>query len=156
MLNRVRFSAAPWTVATRLLCPGGFSSQEYWGGMPFPPPGDLPHDSGMEPMSCVSCNGRQILYHLGNMISNRSLRPSAPLRLLGAQDSEVGPAPQLHEGRAEPPHRELRPLGSLPGLASTRQNGNSDGRLEAGEGRLVQRPASATARSSLVTASGAL
>ena len=25
----------------------GFSKQEYWGGLPFPPPGDLP-DPGIE------------------------------------------------------------------------------------------------------------
>ena len=34
----------------RLLCPLGFSRQEYWSGLPFPPPGDLP-DSGTEPRS---------------------------------------------------------------------------------------------------------
>ena len=28
----------------------GFSRQEYWSGMPFPPPGDLP-DPGIEPVS---------------------------------------------------------------------------------------------------------
>ena len=28
----------------------GFSRQEYWSGLPFPPPGDLP-DTGMEPAS---------------------------------------------------------------------------------------------------------
>ena len=28
----------------------GFFSQEYWGGLPFPPPGDLP-DPGIEPAS---------------------------------------------------------------------------------------------------------
>ena len=27
---------------TRLLCPWGFSRQDYWSGLPFPPPGDLP------------------------------------------------------------------------------------------------------------------
>ena len=31
----------------------GFPRQEYWSGLPFPPPGDLP-DSGMEPESLVS------------------------------------------------------------------------------------------------------
>ena len=30
----------PWP--TRLLCPWGFSRQEYWSGLPCPPPGDLP------------------------------------------------------------------------------------------------------------------
>ena len=37
----------------------GYSMQEYWSGLSFPPPGDLP-DPGIEP--CVSCMGRQILY----------------------------------------------------------------------------------------------
>ena len=31
---------------TRLLCPLGFSRQEYWSGLPFPLPGDLP-DPGL-------------------------------------------------------------------------------------------------------------
>ena len=33
---------------TRLLCPWGFSRQEYWSGWPCPPPGDLPNP-GTEP-----------------------------------------------------------------------------------------------------------
>ena len=38
----------------------GFSRQEYWSGVPCPPPGDLP-DPEMKPMSYVSCTGRQVL-----------------------------------------------------------------------------------------------
>ena len=34
----------------RVLCPWGFSRQEYWGELPCPPPGDLPN-SGIEPRS---------------------------------------------------------------------------------------------------------
>ena len=34
---------------TRRLCPWGFSRQEYWSGLPCPPPGNLP-DRGMEPV----------------------------------------------------------------------------------------------------------
>ena len=34
----------------RLLCPWGFSRQEYWRGLPFPSPGDLPNP-GIEPRS---------------------------------------------------------------------------------------------------------
>ena len=41
----------------------GFFRQEYWSGLPLPPPGALP-DPGVEPtVSCISCIGRQILYH---------------------------------------------------------------------------------------------
>ena len=35
---------------SRLLCPWGFSKQEYWSGLPCLPPGDLPH-RGTEPRS---------------------------------------------------------------------------------------------------------
>ena len=34
----------------RLLCPWGFSRQEYWSGLPCPPPRDL-HKPGIEPTS---------------------------------------------------------------------------------------------------------
>ena len=34
----------------RLLCPWGFSRQEYWSGLPCPPSGDLPNP-GIEPRS---------------------------------------------------------------------------------------------------------
>ena len=37
----------------RLLCPWGFSRQEYWSGLPYLPPGDLP-DPGIKPVSLIS------------------------------------------------------------------------------------------------------
>ena len=40
----------------------GFSRQEYWSGLPFPSPGNLP-DPGMEP-GLPHC--RQMLYHLSH------------------------------------------------------------------------------------------
>ena len=33
----------------------GFSQQEYWSGLPFPPLGDLPHPGKEPSVSCVSC-----------------------------------------------------------------------------------------------------
>ena len=42
-----------WTVVFRLLCPWGFSRQEYWSGLSCPPPGDLP-DPGIKPSSLMS------------------------------------------------------------------------------------------------------
>ena len=35
--------ATPWTVAGQAPLSVGFSQQEYWSGLPFPPPGDLPN-----------------------------------------------------------------------------------------------------------------
>ena len=33
----------PWTIAGRAPLSMGFSRQEYWSGLPFPPQGDLPN-----------------------------------------------------------------------------------------------------------------
>ena len=46
-------SAIPWTVARQAPLSMGFSRQEYWSGLPFPPPGNLP-DPGIEPRSLIS------------------------------------------------------------------------------------------------------
>ena len=36
-------SVTPWTVAHQAPLPMGFCRQEYWSGLPFPSPRDLPH-----------------------------------------------------------------------------------------------------------------
>ena len=41
---------SPWTVAHQASPSMGFYRQEYWNGLPFPSPGDLPHP-GIEPRS---------------------------------------------------------------------------------------------------------
>ena len=50
LLSRVQLFATPWTVAYRVPPSMGFSRQEYWSGLPFPSPGDLP-DPRIEPGS---------------------------------------------------------------------------------------------------------
>ena len=40
----------PWTVACQAPLSMGFPRQEYWNGLPFPSPGDLPNP-GIEPAS---------------------------------------------------------------------------------------------------------
>ena len=47
-LSRVQLFATPWTVAYKASPSMGFSRQEYWSGLPFPSPGDLPNP-GIEP-----------------------------------------------------------------------------------------------------------
>ena len=45
----IQLFVPPWTVACGLLSPwGGFSRQEYWSGLPCPPPGYL-SEPGIEP-----------------------------------------------------------------------------------------------------------
>ena len=43
----------PWTVACQTPLSMAFSRQEYWSGLPFPPPRDLP-DPGIKPASLAS------------------------------------------------------------------------------------------------------
>ena len=65
MLSRfslVRLFVTLWTVASQASLFLGFSSQEYWSGLPCPSPGHLPNP-GMEPASYVSCIDKQVLYH---------------------------------------------------------------------------------------------
>ena len=50
LLSCVRLFASPWTVAHQAPPSIGFSRQEYWRGLPFPSPGDLPNP-GIEPGS---------------------------------------------------------------------------------------------------------
>ena len=49
-LSRVRLFATPWTVVYQAPPSMGFSRQEYWSGLPFPSPGDLPNP-GIKPRS---------------------------------------------------------------------------------------------------------
>ena len=47
--SNVRLFVTPWTAAHQAPLSMWFSRQEYWSGLPFPSPGDLP-DPGIEPM----------------------------------------------------------------------------------------------------------
>ena len=49
----VRLFATPQTVAHQAPLSMGFSRQEYWSGLPCPPPGELPNP-GNEPVSLIS------------------------------------------------------------------------------------------------------
>ena len=48
--RRVHIFVPLWTVACQAPLSMGFSRQEYWSGLPCPPPGDLP-DPGIEHIS---------------------------------------------------------------------------------------------------------
>ena len=57
--------AAPWTIAWEAPLSMGFSRQECWSGLTFPPPGDLPHP-GIEPRSPTLQADSLPLSHLGS------------------------------------------------------------------------------------------
>ena len=50
LLSHVRLFVTPWTVACQAPLSMGFSRQEYWSGLPFSSPGELP-DPGIKPRS---------------------------------------------------------------------------------------------------------
>ena len=51
--SHVRFFVIPWTVAHQAPLSMGFSRQEYWSGLPCPPPG-APPEPGIKPRSLMS------------------------------------------------------------------------------------------------------
>ena len=53
VLSHIQLFERPWTVAHQAPLSMEFSRQEYWSGLPFPSPGDLP-DLGIEPPSTAS------------------------------------------------------------------------------------------------------
>ena len=65
-LSRVQLFATPWTIAYQAPQFKEFSRQEYWSGMPFLSPGDLPNP-GIEP-------GSPVLW--GDALPYEPLRPS--------------------------------------------------------------------------------
>ena len=86
-----------------------FSRQEYWSGLPCPPPGDLPHPGRHIYISCVSCIGRQILYHYATWkaqvicVLQENYFPPFPLTLQFADQetsAELSCLPQVHALRS--------------------------------------------------------
>ena len=83
-----------WTVAHQNPLSMGLPRQEYWGGLLFPPPGDLP-DPGMEAASLMSpaLAGRSFMIEPFNLylsINNTCL----PTK----QDGATGPLSREHYG----------------------------------------------------------
>ena len=72
-LCHVSLFVTPWTVACQAPLSVGFSRQEYWSGLPCPPPGNRPRDQTC--VSYISCTGRRVLYnwrYLGSPAERRS------------------------------------------------------------------------------------
>ena len=57
----------PWTVARWAPLSVGFPRREYWSGLPFPSPGDLPNP-GIKPVSPALQGDSLLLSHRGSPI----------------------------------------------------------------------------------------
>ena len=64
LLSHVQLFVTPWTVAHQVPLSMEFSKQEYWSGLLFPPPGDLPNP-GIEPGSPTLQAGALLSESLG-------------------------------------------------------------------------------------------
>ena len=68
LFSRVQLFVALWIIACQALLSMGFSRQEYWSGLPFPSPRDLP-DLEIEPTSILAPAlqaGSLLLSHWGS------------------------------------------------------------------------------------------
>ena len=68
LLRHVQLFVAPWTVARQALLSMGFPSQEYWSGLLFPSPGDLPNP-GIKPGSPAFAGGLFITKLPGKLLN---------------------------------------------------------------------------------------
>ena len=69
--SRVKFLANLWTVGHRTPLSMGFSRQEYWSGLPCPPPGNLP-DPGIKPVSSAFQMDSLPVSHQGSPVKSYS------------------------------------------------------------------------------------
>ena len=100
-------SLQPWTVAPQPPLSVELSKQEYWSGLPFPSPGDLPNP-GMNP---GLPHYRRILDLLSHQGSPKILEWVAFLFSRGSSQPRDEPrSPALRAGSlpAEPPERDTR------------------------------------------------
>ena len=74
-LSCVQLFVTPWTIVYQASPSMGFSRQEYWSGLPFPSPGDLP-DPGIEPWSP---KGRKKKYSFCSEAGSLDLNPESAI-----------------------------------------------------------------------------
>ena len=75
VFGRVQLLVTLWTVAHQAPLSVGYSQQEYWSGLPFPPPGD-PRDPGIK-LASIGSPALQVdsllLSHLGSSFLFKNL-----------------------------------------------------------------------------------
>ena len=76
ILSHIRLCATPWTVVCHASLSMRFSRQDYWSGLPFSHPGDLP-DPGIEPAFPATQVDFLPLSHRGDAFQDDSILPSS-------------------------------------------------------------------------------
>ena len=102
LLGCVQLLVTPWTIAHQAPLSMGFFRQEYWSGLWFPPPGNLP-DPGIEPMYPSSLHWQVVslpLSHLGSLqLSGINFRFTFHFTNKGNGAWKCHRVPQLESGR---------------------------------------------------------
>ena len=75
LLSPVQLFGTPWTIAHQVPLSIEFFRQEFWSGLPFPPPGDLPNP-GMEPESAAWQDTESQVKYLAQVLKRGSVRSS--------------------------------------------------------------------------------
>ena len=86
--------ATPWTVACQAPLPMGFSRQEYWSGLPFSSPGDLPHpgiELGSPALQADDLLTELLMMYLADI--SKSLESRWPPRAVSSPLTEVSLPP---------------------------------------------------------------
>ena len=105
VLSHVRLFVTPWTVAHQAPLSMGFPRQEYWSGLLFQ---GIFLTQDWTQVSCVSCFGRQILYHFITYWTFRSQLANQHWYLLSIWASLV---PQMVKNLPAMLETWVRPLG---------------------------------------------
>ena len=95
-LSRVQLFGTPWAAARQAPLSMGFSRQEYWSGLPCPPPGDLPNP-GIEPRSSRIAGGSPTFSEIvSEIVPNLE---TIQMSINGWRDHQT--VEYLHSGRLE-------------------------------------------------------
>ena len=79
MLSRfshVQLCATPWTVAHKAPLSIGFSRQDYWSGLSWPPPGEVFPTQGLDP-----CLLGLLYWQMGSLPGKRKVSPGKPTKM---------------------------------------------------------------------------
>ena len=127
MLSPVPLFATQWTIAHQAPLSMEFSRQEYWSGLPFPSPGDLP-DPEMEPRSPApqadalptEPPGRPVVVRVCvGYIYAQKLFGGYSVLVWASQVALVGKNPPANAG-------DVRDVGSIPGLGRSPGKGHGN------------------------------
>ena len=132
--SRVRLFATLWTVARQAALSVGFSRQEYWSGLPCPPPGDHPHP-GIKPASLMppalaggvfttstiweaphSPHDTVLKYHVLGVPSHGGVKtsPDSPVTWRCTGISDKGRAALIGHTSESPEQKAMAPHSSVP------------------------------------------